>query len=295
MAEFIYKLELLKLNGVLRESIGEMPALFYGLLLGWLLLSYFFGGLNFAIILSKALYHDDIRNHGSGNAGFTNMKRTFGMKVAAFVILGDIMKTVVSVLVGMILFGIDGATLAGLACILGHCFPCLYKFKGGKGVAALAAMLLVLDPLTFLILFAIFALVVFGTKYLSLGSIMAAILYPLIQNRVYNFLHTVVLPSYFVKNGLYTELFTMNGAVTEVAPVVNTLVHSVTPTMTLVGIFLTVFVVVMHRTNIQRIMNGTENRFSLKKNKETVSTAPARSIHSLDELDEELQNEKTDS
>ena len=129
-AKFLYQYEYLKLNGILREVLADKAMLFYVLASLWVLFSYLFGSVNFALILSKYVYHDDIRNHGSGNAGFTNMKRTFGTKAAISVIVGDIMKTVLSVTGAMLLFGADMATLAGLACILGHCFPLFYKFKG---------------------------------------------------------------------------------------------------------------------------------------------------------------------
>jgi len=298
-AKFLYNYEYIKLNGFLREVLSNNANLFYGLAIGWILLSYIAGSLNFAIIISKGIYRDDIRTHGSGNAGFTNMKRTFGTKAAIAVIVGDLMKTILSVTVAMLLFGADIATLAGLACIFGHCFPLFYKFKGGKGVAALAAMVLVLDPITFLVLFLVFALVVIGTKYLSMGSIMAMILYPLIHNRIYTFMHFDVLPGYFVDHGLFTEITTLNGAITEVPDIQYTLYHTPSAIMVIVAVFMALFGVIMHRTNIRRILNGTENHFYIsKKQKEKYEsslkkTAPV-SRHRLDELDEELNESDRD-
>lgn len=298
-AEFLYNYEYIKLNGFLRETLADNAALFYGLALGWVLLSYFAGSLNFAIIISKAVYHDDIRNHGSKNAGFTNTKRTFGTKAAIAVIVGDLMKTILSVTIAMLLFGADIATLAGLACIIGHCFPVFYKFKGGKGVAALAAMVLVLDPIVFLVLFALFAIVVIGTKYLSLGSIMAMVLYPLIHNRIYTYIHADVLPEYFSHHGLSTTIETLNGAITEVPNFEYTLLHTPSAVMVIVAVFMAVFGVYMHRTNIRRIWSGTENRFYIsKKQKEKFEgtrkkEAPV-SRHRLDELDEELNESDRD-
>ena len=116
-------------------------------------IAYFLGSLNFAIIISKYKFHDDIRNYGSGNGGLTNMMRTYGKKAAAFTLLGDVMKAVVSVLLGMLIAGESGAYLAGFFCVFGHSFPIYYGFKGGKGVLTTAAMVLCLDPLVFLILF----------------------------------------------------------------------------------------------------------------------------------------------
>lgn len=298
-AKFLYNYEYIKLNGFLRDTLANNAELFYGLAIGWILLSYIAGSLNFAIILSKAIYRDDIRSHGSGNAGFTNMKRTFGTKAAIAVIVGDLMKTIVSVTVAMLLFGADIATLAGLACIFGHCFPLFYKFKGGKGVAALAAMVLVLDPIVFLVLFALFAIVVIGTKYLSLGSIMAMVLYPLIHNRIYTFIHADILPEYFANHGLSTTIETLNGAIVDVPDFEYTLLHTPSAVMVIVAVFMALFGVIMHRTNIRRIWNGTENRFYIsKKQKEKYEsslskTAPV-SRHRLDELDEELSESERD-
>ena len=298
-AEFLYRYEYIKLNGFLRESLADNADLFFGLALGWILLSYIAGSLNFAIIISKTIYRDDIRNHGSGNAGFTNTKRTFGTKAAIAVIVGDLMKTILSVTGAMLLFGADIATLAGLACIFGHCFPLFYKFKGGKGVAALAAMVLVLDPIVFLVLFFVFAVVVIGTKYLSMGSIMAMILYPLFHNRIYTFIHADVLPDYFASHGLSTQIETLNGAVTNVTDFDHTLLHAPSTIMVLVAVFMALFGVIMHRTNIRRILNGTENHFYISKKQKAKheatlkKTAPV-SRHRLDELDEELNESDRD-
>ena len=298
-AKFIYNYEYIKLNGFLREPLTNNAMLFYGLAMAWILFSYIAGSLNFAIIISNGIYHDDIRTHGSGNAGFTNMKRTFGTKAAIAVIAGDLLKTILSVTIAMLLFGADMATLAGLACIFGHCFPLFYKFKGGKGVAALAAMVLVLDPIVFLVLFAVFAIVVIGTKYLSMGSIMAMLLYPLFHNRIYTFIHYDVLPGYFVEHGLFTKIETINGALTDVPDIQYTLYHTPSAVMVCVAVFLALFGVIMHRTNIRRILNGTENRFYISKKQKAKheaalhKTAPV-SRHRLDELDEELNESERD-
>ena len=296
-AKLLYNYEYIKLNGLLRDVMTDHGLLFYILCAAWVLFSYLFGSVNFALVLSKYVYHDDIRKHGSGNAGFTNMRRTFGTKAGVLTLLGDFGKTLVGVLGGMLLFGADTATLAGLACVLGHCFPCFYKFKGGKGVAAAATMCFILDPIVFFILITMFILIVLSTKYLSLGSIMSLILYPLIHSRIYNWMHASVLPNYFIKHGLYTEIPTLDGAITEIDPLYNTLNHTATLPMIFVGVFLALFVVIMHRANIRRIMNGDENRFIIgKKAKakalETAAIAEEakKSRHKLDEIDEELNS-----
>ena len=296
-AQFLYRYEYVKLNGLLRDTMSENALLFYLLCAAWVLFSYLFGSVNFALVLSKYVYHDDIRKYGSGNAGFTNMRRTFGTKAGVLTLVGDFSKTLVGVLGGMLLFGANTATLAGLACVLGHCFPCFYKFKGGKGVAAAATMCFILDPIVFLILIILFILIVLSTKYLSLGSIMSLILYPLIHSRIYNWLHADILPRYFVKHGLYTKIPTLNGAVQEIPDLYNTLNHTATLPMIFVGVFLALFVVIMHRANIRRIMNGEENRFIIGKKAKAKALAEAsakeeakKSRHKLDELDEELNS-----
>ena len=195
------------------------------------IIAYLLGGLNFAIIISKYKFKEDIRTYGSGNAGMTNMLRTYGKAAAAFTLLGDMAKAMLSVIIGTLLAGESGAYIAGLCCVIGHSFPCYYGFKGGKGIVVTAAMLLCLEPVVFLILLVIFVLLVASTKYLSLGSIIGMMLYPVLLNR------------------LYMPLNGMNeGAVVAIVSVLNTLL-----------------VVWLHRENLKRLWNGTENKFSLKK------------------------------
>lgn len=195
-------------------------------------IAYFLGSLNFAIIISKYKFHDDIRNYGSGNGGTTNMMRTYGKKAAIFTLLGDAMKAIVAVLLGKLIAGEAGAYLAGFFCILGHTFPIYYGFKGGKGVMTTAAMLLFLEPLVFLILFIIFVCIVAGTRYVSLGSIMSLFIFPMLLNRLYPFTHGGAQP----------------GAV-----------------VTIVSILIALLVIFLHRSNIKRLWEGTENKFSFKK------------------------------
>lgn len=151
-----------------------------------IIIPYLLGSLNFAIIVSKRMYHDDIRKYGSGNAGLTNMLRTYGKKAAVYTLVGDSLKTVVSISLGYLLHGNIGAYVTAFFCILGHIFPIYYRFQGGKGVLTVSVSILMLDPVIFLIVFAIFAIIVGFTKYVSLGSIMCMMIYPLIVNKFYN-------------------------------------------------------------------------------------------------------------
>ncbi len=146
--------------------------------------AYLLGSINLSIIISSKFYNDDIRNHGSGNAGMTNVMRTYGKKMAIITFAGDFMKAVIASLVGRMLLGYIGAYIAGLFCFLGHIFPCFYKFKGGKGVVTACAMILMTNPLVCGILFALFVMLVLATKFISLGSVVCLLAYPIILDRV---------------------------------------------------------------------------------------------------------------
>ena len=163
------------------------------------IISYLLGSLNFGIIISKSLSKDDVRSHGSGNAGSTNMLRNYGKKHAVMTIIGDMLKVAVAIFIsfvivrkmgnislaengGALILGIDARmftkSFAGLFCVLGHIFPCFFGFKGGKGVATAGGMVFMIDWRIALILLAIFAIIVLITKYVSLGSIAMAVFYP---------------------------------------------------------------------------------------------------------------------
>lgn len=147
--------------------------------------AYLLGSVNFAIIISGKKYHEDIRVHGSKNAGMTNMMRTYGRSAAAFTLIGDAAKAVIACFIGYAVLGHPGSYFAGLFCVLGHVFPIFYGFKGGKGVVTAFATVLTCDPFVFLILLVIFIIIVLFTKYISLGSIMCMMLYPIFQHKIY--------------------------------------------------------------------------------------------------------------
>ena len=228
---------LIRMNGLvpllISESGHSIPIVLAVLLctVGGII-AYFLGSLNFAVIISKVKFHEDIRKYGSGNAGMTNMLRTYGKSAAAFTLLGDAAKAAVSVMIGTLLCGEAGAYIAGLCCVIGHSFPIYYGFKGGKGIVVTAMTILCLNWLAFVILFAIFVLLVATTKYLSLGSIIGMLLYPLMLNRLYPFTH-----------GGMSE-----GAVPAIVSILNA-----------------ALVIWLHRENLKRLWKGNENKFSLKK------------------------------
>ena len=140
-------------------------------------ISYLIGSISWSVILSKH-YGRDVRNYGSGNAGATNMMRTFGKRAGAKTFLLDFLKAMVASFVGRIFLGLNGAFIAGFFCIIGHAFPIFLKFKGGKGVVAFTAMCFFTDWRVFLIMFVIYAIVIAGYKMVSLASCMVAALYP---------------------------------------------------------------------------------------------------------------------
>lgn len=217
--------------------------------------AYFLGGLNFSILLSKKLYGVDIRAYGSGNAGSTNMLRTFGNKAGVITLAGDMSKTLVSCLFGYVVLGRLGAFVGGLFCMIGHMFPLLYKFKGGKGVACAAIVILATDignphyfyiPIVFFIMFAIFAIILFGTKFMSLASVMSVLLYPLIMN-------AFDIP---IKNAiLENDPPTLLGSIYIVDAGI----------CLLIALLMAVLVIFMHRANIKRIINKEEAKFSFHK------------------------------
>ena len=156
-------------------------------LLSWLillLLSYFLGCLNGSVMVSHFIIKDDVRQHGSGNAGLTNFYRTYGAKYALGVILFDMGKTVVACLLGGTLFSCLfgdwtlGVLLGGLGCELGHMFPVFFGFKGGKGILSGAVLVWLLNWRVALIAWGLFAALWLLTRYVSLGSLCATLSMP---------------------------------------------------------------------------------------------------------------------
>ena len=148
------------------------------------MIAYFCGCFNGAVIVSKYILRDDVRNHGSGNAGLTNFHRTFGGGLTAVVILTDVLKAVVALwLSGVVLrlFGTGEGDLAfviakywaALFCLLGHMFPCMFGFKGGKGILSGGTVALMIDWRIALVVWGGFLVLVILTRYVSLGSVWA--------------------------------------------------------------------------------------------------------------------------
>ena len=192
-----------------------------------MLLSYFFGCFNGSFMVSHFIIRDDVRQHGSGNAGLTNFYRTYGAKYALLVIACDMGKTVAACLLGSFFFrclgwdGTLGTLLAGLGCELGHIFPVFYGFRGGKGILSGGVLVLLLDWRVALIAWGLFAVLWLTTRYVSLGSVAATASMP--------------VSVFFLlgHNWLYTVLSAAIAAL----------------------------VIWCHRGNIQRLLSGTEKKF----------------------------------
>ena len=200
-------------------------------------IAYLLGSISFSVIISKKIAGFDVREKGSGNAGSTNVLRTVGKKAAVLTLICDVLKGVVAVLiatlVGKIWKELDGALLvqlAGIFVIIGHTFPIFFKFKGGKGVATSLGVLLITNWQIGLICL-VFALVLMAlTQMVSVGSIGAAILYPAL---------TIFITQNYIVTGNYI----------------------------ISSIIIAVLVVFNHRSNVKRLLSGTENRINLKSTK----------------------------
>ena len=198
------------------------------------LFSYLLGNLNGAILLSRLVEKDDVRRHGSGNAGFTNFFRNYGKATSLLVILIDGAKTALSCLLGAFLLGkyglgTEGMLLGGLCATLGHDFPAFLGFRGGKGIVCGFMTALVTDWRIGLILLALFALIYFSTKYVSLASLLCAV----------GFL--VLFPLFYPGKSLVILLSAV---------------------MALLAIFL-------HRENLKRLLKGQERKTDFFQKKGT--------------------------
>ena len=210
---------------------------------GWLalaavgiaVLAYFLGCFNGAVVVSRYILRDDVRNHGSGNAGLTNFYRTFGGPLTLVVILSDAVKAVVAVLFAMLIAGSISPELitlskywAGLFCLLGHMFPVTFQFRGGKGILSGGTIALMMDWRVALVVWGGFLILAIATRYVSLGSCWAGLSFPFVTWFVY-------------QDELITVLAVIIGGL----------------------------ILWKHRGNMVRIVKGTESKFALHKKKES--------------------------
>ena len=147
--------------------------------------AYLCGSFSSSVAVSKVFLKKDLRDYGSGNAGLTNSYRLMGGKLTLLVLLGDVLKAVIGVGIGKWLLGPIGSLIAGAFTIIGHMFPVFFGFRGGKGVLVGATMLFLFDWRVFLVAFSIFVASVYLTRYVSLGSILGAISFPIMTFFLY--------------------------------------------------------------------------------------------------------------
>ena len=186
-----------------------------------IILSYFFGAIPSGVWIGKIFKNIDVRDYGSKNSGATNSYRVLGAKLGIAVLIIDVLKGFIPLYIAS-KFNLkyNDLVILGLVAILAHTFSCFISFKGGKGVATSLGVFLFLAPVIALILLVIFILVVYFTKYISLGSITAAFLLPIF--------------TFFTHRDTY--LFTLS-------------------------VVIAIFVIYRHKTNISRLLSGTENKF----------------------------------
>lgn len=203
-----------------------------------IVLGYIFGNFNGAIMISGLLHHEDVRRKGSGNAGLTNFYRNYGSADTVLVLLIDAGKAVLACFVGKWIFSAfglqdaellrTGSMICGASTVFGHVFPILYNFRGGKGILTCAALAAYMNVWAFLACIGLFLLVVLLTRYVSLGSVLACVLYP--------FMFWLFIP--------------------QNVPVV------------LIAVLTAMLAIYMHRANIARLLKGTESKFSFHKKTE---------------------------
>ena len=208
-----------------------------------LLIAYVIGSINFSVIFSKKFAGFDVREKGSGNAGSTNMLRSVGKGAAALTLICDILKGVVAISIAIILGNMFKDTnkgllvqIAGIAVVIGHTFPIFFGFKGGKGVATSLGILLMSNWQIGLICLVFALILMILTRMVSLGSCAAAVLFPVLTLFI-NDNYTVLTEG---KNGTTYFIYSL---------------------------ILAIIVLFNHRSNIKRILNGTENRLGKSKEK----------------------------
>src|SRR5699024_10658624 len=189
-------------------------------------ISYLIGNFSGGIIVSKIILGEDIRSHGSGNAGATNALRVFGKRIGALTFLIDFLKGLIMVLIGKYLFGDIGILISGLAVVIGHDWPAVFSFRGGKGIATSFGVLVLAAPKFVLAMLVLFTVVVSISKYVSLGSIIMSIC-------------AILLGVYKI----YTE--------------VNTYIGILLIALGIISIY-------KHIPNIIRLINGNENKLVKK-------------------------------
>ena len=231
------------------------------LLLIGAVISYLIGSLNSSIIMSRVLKKDDIRESGSGNAGATNMVRTYGKAYGVLAFVLDFVKVIVAYLIVWLIFSRVDADIfskyeyffkvvTGFFCFIGHIYPCFFGFRGGKGITVCAAMICLLDWRLFILGAILFFAIVFITKYISFSSILFGIVYPVCTFFLFDKEFSIINRYIEPKNSFGEQEMTLRIVATVIAAVFSAIV------------------LYKHRENIQRLIKGEENKIgSHKKDK----------------------------
>lgn len=223
---------------------------------GWLalaavgvaIISYFLGCFNGAVVVSRYILHNDIRAHGSGNAGLTNFYRVFGGPLTVVVVLSDVVKAILAMLFAVYMAGLISPDLvpvakywAGVFCLVGHMYPCTFQFRGGKGILSGGTIAIMIDWRVALVVWGGFLILAVATRYVSLGSCWAGLSFPFVSGFVY-------------RDTLITLLAIVAGGL----------------------------ILWKHRGNILRMVQGTESKFTLHKK----AAAPAEKTQGASEEEE---------
>ena len=187
-------------------------------------IAYLLGNFSTSYLISRAAGKIDIRKYGSGNAGSTNVLRVLGVKAAAVAFLGDLLKGTAAVLIGKQLGGSYGEIVAGIFVVLGHNWPVFLKFKGGKGIATTIGLMIPIDPIMVLLIVAAGVTLIVITRYVSLGSVMGVLIYPIAMIATRKPLEYIIF-----------------------------------------SIILSAMAVFKHRSNLERLLKGTESKLGQKK------------------------------
>ena len=221
----------LLINGVFPIDVSNLR-FWLGLAL-CIIVPYLLGSVNFAVIFSRFVKNEDIRDFGSKNAGATNMMRVYGRGLSVLTFIFDALKGALSAFLGLMIFPNDCfAYVCAFFCMLGHAFPIFFGFRGGKGVSTIAGAIIVLNPIVAAILCFVFFFIGYISKYVSLASMVATLLFPALN---------IVIPLYSIPPFLFTK--------------------------TLFSVLMPLLVVFLHRKNIVRLFNGTESKAFVKKEK----------------------------
>lgn len=188
-------------------------------------IAYILGSISFSYLFTKKIRHEDIREKGSGNAGTTNVLRNYGWGMGVLVFAGDVLKGLLAAIIGMYLGGELGLCVAGVFAVVGHNYSCFLRFKGGKGIAATIGVLLIIQTIPTLIIFAVAIIIVIATKIMSIGSIIGLIL-------------SAVAAFVVAPDSVYQQIAV---------------------------VIIAILGILSHRENIVRLIHGNERKLSLSK------------------------------